>query len=69
MKAAVIGAGLMGTEIALVFALAKRLPSVVRYQAQKVWGQELLWNEKPRPREIAGATLGLVGLGLRRRRR
>ena len=49
--------------IALVLALAKRLPSAVRYQLQKKWGQELLWNERPRPREIAGATLGLVGLG------
>lgn len=49
--------------MALVFALAKRLPSAVRYQAKKEWGQTLLWNEKPRPREVAGATLGIVGLG------
>jgi len=49
--------------MALVLALAKRLPSAVRYQLRKKWGQELLWNESPRPREIAGATLGLVGLG------
>ena len=49
--------------MALVFALAKRLPSAVRYQAQKKWGQSLLWGETPRPRELAGATLGLVGVG------
>ena len=49
--------------IALVLAMAKRLPSAMRYQQRALWGQELLWNEKPRPREIAGATLGLVGLG------
>lgn len=49
--------------IALVFALAKRLPSAMRYQAQKKWGQALLWNEAPRPCEIAGTTLGTVGLG------
>jgi phosphoglycerate dehydrogenase-like enzyme len=49
--------------IALMLALAKRLPSAMRYQAQKVWGQELMWGEHPRPREIAGATLGLVGIG------
>ena len=49
--------------IALVLALAKRLPSAVRYQLQRKWGQELLWSERPRPREIAGAMLGLVGLG------
>ncbi len=49
--------------IALIFALAKRLPQAVRLQQKHVWGQEALWNMKPRPREIAGATLGLVGLG------
>jgi len=49
--------------MALVFALAKRLPSATRYQQKRVWGQELMWNESPRPREVAGATLGIVGLG------
>ncbi len=49
--------------MALVLALAKRLPSAMRYQAEKKWAQTLLWNERPRPREIAGATLGLVGVG------
>jgi len=28
-----------------------------------VWGQQLLWDTAPRPREVMGATLGLVGLG------
>ena len=49
--------------LALVLALAKRLPSAARLQARRTWGQELLWKETPRPREIAGATLGLVGIG------
>jgi len=49
--------------IALIFALAKRMQSVVRYQSQKKWAQDLIWNESPRPRELAGATLGLVGVG------
>jgi phosphoglycerate dehydrogenase-like enzyme len=49
--------------IALVLALAKRLPSAVRYQQQRVWAQTQMWQESPRPREVAGATLGLVGLG------
>ncbi|MGH9524472.1 MAG: D-2-hydroxyacid dehydrogenase [Terriglobales bacterium] len=49
--------------IALVLALAKRLPSAMRYQREKRWAQELLWKENPPPREIAGATLGLVGMG------
>jgi len=49
--------------IALIMALARRIPSVVRYQQQHVWSQTQLWNERPRPREIAGATLGIIGLG------
>jgi phosphoglycerate dehydrogenase-like enzyme len=49
--------------LALVFALAKRLPEAVRLQTKHVWGQDAMWNARPRPRELAGATLGLVGLG------
>lgn len=49
--------------IALVLALAKKLPQAMRLQKQHTWGKELLWTEKPPPREIAGATLGLIGLG------
>jgi len=49
--------------IAQVLALAKRLPSAVRYQQQRKWAQDPLWREQPRPREVAGATLGLIGLG------
>lgn len=49
--------------IALIFALAKNLPRSMRLQAQHVWGQAEMAEEGSRPREIAGATLGLVGLG------
>jgi phosphoglycerate dehydrogenase-like enzyme len=49
--------------IALVLALAKRLPSAFRYQQAGTWAQDQIWRESPRPREVAGATLGLVGLG------
>src|SRR6266487_79092 len=49
--------------LALIFAMAKRIPDDVRYQQQHVWAQEIVWRGRPRPREIAGATLGLVGLG------
>ncbi len=49
--------------IALVLAMAKRLPSAAKYQQQRRWSQDEIWQEQPRPREIAGATLGLVGLG------
>jgi phosphoglycerate dehydrogenase-like enzyme len=49
--------------MALIFALAKCLPQAVRFQEKRIWGQKPMWRGRPRPRELAGATLGLVGLG------
>jgi phosphoglycerate dehydrogenase-like enzyme len=49
--------------IALIFALAKKIPDAVRLQRNHEWGQQSLWDEVPRVREVAGATLGLIGLG------
>lgn len=49
--------------MALIFALAKKIPGSVELQQKHLWGQQLLWDEIPRVREVAGATLGLVGLG------
>jgi phosphoglycerate dehydrogenase-like enzyme len=47
----------------LILALAKQLPQAVRLQQKHTWGQEVMWSGRPRPREVAGATLGLVGVG------
>ncbi|MCU1271199.1 MAG: D-isomer specific 2-hydroxyacid dehydrogenase, NAD-binding protein [Acidobacteriaceae bacterium] len=49
--------------IAMMFALARQIPAAVRYQQKHVWGQEAMWRASSRPRELAGATVGLVGLG------
>ena len=49
--------------IALIFALAKRLADALRHQARHEWAQNAMWDTFPRPREVAGATLGLVGFG------
>jgi phosphoglycerate dehydrogenase-like enzyme len=49
--------------IALIFALAKKIPQAALLQQKHVWGQEAMWNERPHLREIAGSTLGLVGVG------
>jgi phosphoglycerate dehydrogenase-like enzyme len=49
--------------IAVLLALAKRLPQVVRYQTKKQWSQGQLWREHPRPREVAGATVAVIGMG------
>jgi phosphoglycerate dehydrogenase-like enzyme len=49
--------------MAQIFALARKIPDAVRLQQKHIWGQQILWDEKPGPREVAGATLGIVGLG------
>ncbi len=49
--------------LALMFAVARKVPAAVRYQRQHVWGQERMWLEGPMPTELQGATLGLIGLG------
>ena len=49
--------------IAMILALAKRIPHAVRLQQKRSWGQREIWESHPRPREVADATLGLIGLG------
>lgn len=49
--------------IAVLLALAKRLPRAMHYQREHKWAQALLWQEHPRPREVAGATVLLLGMG------
>ncbi len=49
--------------IALIFALAKRLPQAVQLQQNHIWAQDAMWRGRPRPREVAAATLGLIGVG------
>jgi phosphoglycerate dehydrogenase-like enzyme len=49
--------------IAMMFALAKRIPAAVRSQQKHVWGQDAFSSGRSHSRELAGATLGLVGLG------
>jgi phosphoglycerate dehydrogenase-like enzyme len=49
--------------LTVLLALAKRLPQAMQYQARKVWSQTQLWTERPRPREVEGATVLAVGVG------
>lgn len=49
--------------MAMMFALARRIPESVRFQVNRTWGQAILSDEHRIPRELGGATLGLVGLG------
>jgi phosphoglycerate dehydrogenase-like enzyme len=49
--------------MALILAMARRLVMAFWYQQQKVWAQEKIWDNKPRPMEVAGSNLLVVGLG------
>jgi phosphoglycerate dehydrogenase-like enzyme len=49
--------------VALIFALAKKIPQAALFQQKHIWGQEAIWRDGAHPREIADATLGLVGVG------
>ena len=49
--------------LALMFALAKRLPTAMSMQQKHEWGQEAMTRERPPIRELRDCTLGLVGVG------
>ena len=51
--------------IAQVMTLAKAMHIAMRYQERREWAQEQMWaeHENARPREVAGATLLVIGLG------
>jgi phosphoglycerate dehydrogenase-like enzyme len=49
--------------IAVLLAMAKRLPQAMQYQARREWSQDQLWHGRPRPREVADATVAVVGMG------
>lgn len=48
--------------IAMIYALAKQIPAAVRFQQKHEWGQDAI-SKMTAPRELAGATVGLVGVG------
>ena len=49
--------------IAVLLAMAKRLPQAMQHQARREWSQDQLWHGRPRPREVADATVVVVGMG------
>jgi len=49
--------------MALLFALARKIPQAAAFQDRRTWGQDSIWNDGVHPRELAGATLGLIGVG------
>ena len=49
--------------LALIFALAKRLPRCADYQRQSLWAQQAIFEEKPTVREVKGSSVCLIGFG------
>jgi phosphoglycerate dehydrogenase-like enzyme len=49
--------------LALLFALAKHLPSAFRFQRQHRWGQDAMTHQQPPIRELRDSVLGIIGVG------
>ena len=49
--------------LGVILAFSRHLPSAWRHQREHRWAQQQIWDESPRPRELAGQRLLLVGLG------
>jgi phosphoglycerate dehydrogenase-like enzyme len=49
--------------IAVLLALAKRLPQAMQYQTKHEWSQDQLWHGSPPPREVSDSTVLIVGMG------
>jgi phosphoglycerate dehydrogenase-like enzyme len=47
----------------LLIALARKFPASMRYQAANHWAQQEIWDMQPRPSELSGTTLLIVGFG------
>jgi len=59
VNAAPIGDHTLG----MILAFSRHLVSAWRHQREHRWAQQEIWDERPRPRELAGQRLVLVGLG------
>ncbi len=49
--------------LGLLIALARRFPSAFRHQMHSHWGQQEIWDDQLRPRELQGQTLLFIGFG------
>ena len=47
----------------MVVAMARDFPGAMRFQAQRKWAQQEIWDGPARPRELRGAVALLVGFG------
>ncbi|HJY88402.1 MAG TPA: D-2-hydroxyacid dehydrogenase [Candidatus Acidoferrales bacterium] len=49
--------------LGMLIALARHFPDAVRYQQERRWAQQEIWDKPLRPRELAGQVLAIVGFG------
>ena len=47
----------------VLVAMARRFPDILRQQREHRWSQQEIWDRIPRPRELHGRVLLLVGFG------
>ena len=59
VNAAPIGDHTLG----VILAFSRHLPSAWRHQREHRWAQQQIWDETPRPQELAGQRLLQVGFG------
>ncbi|HKV29195.1 MAG TPA: D-2-hydroxyacid dehydrogenase [Candidatus Acidoferrales bacterium] len=49
--------------LGMIIAMARRFPDAMCYQSQSRWAQQEIWDAKPRPLELSGRLLLIVGFG------
>jgi phosphoglycerate dehydrogenase-like enzyme len=49
--------------LGVILAFSRHLMTAWRHQREHRWAQQQIWDESPRPRELAGQRLLIVGLG------
>jgi D-2-hydroxyacid dehydrogenase (NADP+) len=49
--------------LGVLVVLARRFPDCLRYQQQRCWAQQELWDALVRPRELRGQVLLFIGFG------
>ncbi|MGH8277657.1 MAG: D-2-hydroxyacid dehydrogenase, partial [Steroidobacteraceae bacterium] len=49
--------------LGMLLALARRFPDAMRQQAAAHWAQQEIWDALPRPRELRGRRLLIIGFG------
>jgi D-2-hydroxyacid dehydrogenase (NADP+) len=49
--------------IGMMLSLSRKFPDALRHQQNHRWAQQQIWDAKPRPGELHGAVLLLIGLG------